>query len=174
MYRQIHNAFQTAVALAEWESRSEALNAKEDSAPKVLVLGKKQFKQVAVVSEGFDQYMTDLMGGKDESDIAAINAQRYDFRPSKLKGKEKARSESDDSDSEDSDSSNNGEPKKKAREKKINQSDDDSDDSDERKSKVKKRVKGKKAKDTDDDSDDSVEEKIKGKKSKEKKSKSKS
>ena len=127
MHRQIHNAFQTAVALAEWESRSSTT---KDADPKELVLGKKQFKQVAEVSEGFDQYMTDLMGGRDESDIAASNWQRYDFRPAKVgledkkKKKKKAKSESEESDSSDE------EPTKKTKVVSKKDSDDSSSDSD--------------------------------------------
>lgn len=72
--RQIHNAFQTALAFAEWNSRS-VKGAKE----KGLVLRVRHFQKVAKVSEGFDQYIMDLFGGRDEATRAKINQVRDDY-----------------------------------------------------------------------------------------------
>ncbi|CAO2649214.1 Nn.00g065990.m01.CDS01 [Neocucurbitaria sp. VM-36] len=113
--RQIHNAFQTAVALAEWEARTKnpknphsSSSAHDNTLPE-LVLGKKHFKQVAQVSEGFDQYMTDLMGGRNEAEVAAFSAQRYDYRPGKSgEPRKSGLSDSDSDDDSDSDSDSDG------------------------------------------------------------------
>ncbi|KAF2648478.1 P-loop containing nucleoside triphosphate hydrolase protein [Lophiostoma macrostomum CBS 122681] len=105
--RQIHNAFQTAVALSEWDARTKLPKSQEQGPHTLpqLVLGKKQFKQVAQVSEGFDQYMTDLMGGRNEADVAAVSAQRYDFRPGKSGEAQSKREVESDSDSDSDDTS---------------------------------------------------------------------
>ena len=135
--RQIHNAFQTAVALAEWESRSGDKEKGVDAKPRELVLTKKQFKQVASVSEGFDQYITDLFGGKDESAIAASSGQRLDFRPKSGKdSKKKAESSSESGSDSDSDT----EPKKKGKKKETDSDENDSSEEE----KVKKKSKDKK------------------------------
>lgn len=83
--RQIQNAFETALALAEWDSRPDASgNASKSNngerKEKRLILRKKHFEKVAKVAEGFDQYMVDLFGGKDESTRARINQLRMDYR----------------------------------------------------------------------------------------------
>jgi hypothetical protein len=140
--RQIHNAFQTAVALAEWESRSNVAKGKGDCVPKELVLRKKHFKRVAEVSEGFDQYMTDLMGGRDESEMAASNWQRYDFRPGKWR-EEKEKKKKAESESEGSESSDDEEPRRKERTKDSDDNSDDSGDSDEPKKMLKEKDKKK-------------------------------
>jgi ATPase family associated with various cellular activities (AAA) len=118
--RQIHNAFQTAVALAEWESRNgqQKTGASEEKHGKLkkLVLGVRQFEQVAKVSEGFDQYMTDLMGGRDENSIAAVQRQRLDRRVKEQKSRKDSESESEsDEEGQSSDSSSDEEPKKKGK-----------------------------------------------------------
>jgi hypothetical protein len=147
------------VALAEWEIRTKAQSSQTDIGSLELVLGKRHFKRVAEVSQGFDQYMTDLMGGRNESEIAASNAQRYDFRPGK-RGMSNKESTSD-SDSEDnglSDSASSiseGERKKKKRGK--NNASSDENTSDHRKKsksrKSKRKAKSKKSSDSGSDSD---------------------
>jgi hypothetical protein len=149
-HRQIHNAFQTAVALAEWENRT---NAARDKTTKGLVLGKKQFKQVAEVSQGFDQYMTDLMGGRNESDLAANNQIRHDFQLSKMmkdrkeykgkKRKEESESETEGSDTSDEDS------KVAAKRTKDSDDSDVTEDSDERKTATAKNQTKRKGTDSD-------------------------
>lgn len=100
------------------------------------MLGKKQFKQVANVSEGFDQYITDLFGGKDESAIAASSGQRLDFRP---KGSKDTKKKADVSSESGSDSESDAKPRKKGKKKEAD-SDDDSSDVEQ----VKKKTKDKK------------------------------
>jgi hypothetical protein len=125
MHSQIHNAFQTAVALAEWEARTKVPESHEQGPRNLpqLVLGKKQFKQVSQVSEGFDQYMTDLMGGRNEAELAAVSAQRYDFRPGKDRESQSKKDARSDSDSDDSSGDDN-------ESKEGNSSEDESSDSD--------------------------------------------
>lgn len=55
--RQIFNAFQTAVAMAEWEHRDP-----EGRKPKKVTLKKKHFDKVASASRGFEEYLTGLLG----------------------------------------------------------------------------------------------------------------
>jgi hypothetical protein len=125
MHSQIHNAFQTAVALAEWEGRTKFPESHEQGTRNFpqLVLGKKQFKQVSQVSEGFDQYMTDLMGGRNEAELAAVSAQRYDFRLGKAGESQSKKNDRSDSDSDDS---SGGE----SEDEEGNSSEDESSDSD--------------------------------------------
>lgn len=148
------------MALAEWESIGREKT--EYSKLQELVLGKKQFKQVAKVSEGFDQYMTDLMGGRDESTIAANSGQRLDFRPKDAKNwKKKEVSSSDDSDS---DGDSDEKPPKKGKKKAADSDDGVSSDDEQSKRKGKdkeedvkrngkKKNKSKSRKEDDSDSD---------------------
>ena len=69
--RQIRNAFQTAIALAEHESQQS-----EPSEPRP-VLGKRQFQIVADGSEEFDHYLYQTLGALD-SDIASREQLRSD------------------------------------------------------------------------------------------------
>lgn len=66
--RQIKNAFQTAIALAEFNAN------KKQEKP---VLDLAQFKVVAQVSEKFEDYIDGVHGG-NEADLAQRNMQRYD------------------------------------------------------------------------------------------------
>jgi hypothetical protein len=66
--RQIRNAFQTAIALAEY-----------DAAPgRTPVLNRKYFEKVAVASKDFDQYLKDTQKGKDDAQIAREEKTRFD------------------------------------------------------------------------------------------------
>ena len=66
--RQIRNAFQTAIALAEYDaSRNE-----------VPVLNRKQFAKVAAASKDFDQYLKDTQKGKDDAQLAREDKTRVD------------------------------------------------------------------------------------------------
>lgn len=69
MNRQIRNAFQTAIALVEYEARQ--------SRAKKPTLGKKQFRIVAKASAEFDEYLQRTLKGPD-SDIAFREGMRYD------------------------------------------------------------------------------------------------
>lgn len=71
LYRQIRNAFQTAIALAEYES---TVAGPGDPKP---TLGKKQFESVAMGARKFDEYLTSTTG-KSESDAARTDAWRDD------------------------------------------------------------------------------------------------
>jgi hypothetical protein len=55
--RQIRNAFQTAIALAEYEARQPGAE--------TVYLGKKQFEIIAEASEEFDRYLKDTLGALD-------------------------------------------------------------------------------------------------------------
>ncbi|KAH6677899.1 hypothetical protein F5X68DRAFT_245697 [Plectosphaerella plurivora] len=69
--RQIRNAFQTAIALVEYES---TVADPEDPKP---ILGKKQFDSVAKGARKFDEYLTSTTG-KSESDAARADSWRDD------------------------------------------------------------------------------------------------
>ncbi|KAK4697809.1 hypothetical protein P7C71_g314, partial [Lecanoromycetidae sp. Uapishka_2] len=110
--RQIKNAFQTAIALAEFDAN------RSQGKP---VLALEHFKVVAQVSEDFDQYLFGVHGGTD-ADIARLHGQRDDEpRDSRshstffttTKPKSKKYESSDSSSSETSDA----EEKKKQRKK---------------------------------------------------------
>jgi hypothetical protein len=66
--RQIRNAFQTAIALAEYDARP-------GEKP---VLSRKQFETVATASRDFDQYLKDTQRGKDDAQLAQEERSRND------------------------------------------------------------------------------------------------
>ncbi|KAH7031941.1 P-loop containing nucleoside triphosphate hydrolase protein [Macrophomina phaseolina] len=72
--RQIFNAFQTAVAMAEWECRNE-----DGGKPKKVSLKKRHFEKVAEVSRGFEAYITGLLG--EEWNEAYQGRVRRDYSP---------------------------------------------------------------------------------------------
>ncbi|KAI0177530.1 hypothetical protein BJ166DRAFT_507201 [Pestalotiopsis sp. NC0098] len=157
--RQIRNAFQTAIALAEFDVRDDG-----DNEPQA-VMGKKQFKTIAKASIEFDNYLFHTHGGADQAAKARREQVRWDYevegrparKPELIDSSSSASSESSssssssDSSSEDSDSSAD----------KADSS--DSDDGKRRKKKKKKKGKGKEKKSKKSDS--------KSKKSKSKKDK---
>jgi hypothetical protein len=65
--RQIRNAFQTAMALAEYDARSSTIE-----------LSRHQFEKVAQTSQQFDQYMKNVWGGRDDAIIAQQDQIRVD------------------------------------------------------------------------------------------------
>jgi len=67
--RQIRNAFQTAITLAEYSSRQ--------SGAESTTLGKEQFQIVAEASKEFDIYMKETLGAT-EADLARREDIRYD------------------------------------------------------------------------------------------------
>ncbi|KAN0108850.1 hypothetical protein V8E51_008592 [Hyaloscypha variabilis] len=67
--RQIRNAFQTAIALAEYEARQPGAE--------IPSLGKSQFEIIAKASEEFDRYLKLTLGGTD-ADMARKEQMRSD------------------------------------------------------------------------------------------------
>lgn len=146
--RQIRNAFQTAIALAEFDIRDDG-----DNEPHA-VMGKKQFKTIAKASIEFDNYLFHTHGGADQAAKARREQVRWDYevegrparKPELIDSSSSASSESSssssssDSSSEDSDSSAD----------KVDSS--DSDDGKRRKKKKKKKGKGKDKKSKKSDS----------------------
>ncbi|KAL4947647.1 hypothetical protein BDW69DRAFT_109890 [Aspergillus filifer] len=63
--RQIRNAFQTAVAIAKYETSRVA-----NATPNLVILSEKQFKIVADIAENFDTYLNTLHNGKNDADLA--------------------------------------------------------------------------------------------------------
>lgn len=135
--RQIRNAFQTAVALAEFESRK--------GGGKLPEVTKKHFQRVAMATNEFDEYLKEVNQGADEEKIARRDQDRVVYTPRAEKFKSFATIE--DSSSSDSDSSNSSEE--------GSSGDDSSSSESERADKKKKKKregekKGKKSKKTKD------------------------
>ncbi|KAI0132944.1 P-loop containing nucleoside triphosphate hydrolase protein [Xylariales sp. AK1849] len=154
--RQIRNAFQTAIALAEFDVR--------DGNGKQAVMSKKQFKTIAKASMQFDDYLFHVHGGTDESANARKEQVRWDYEVMDRPGTKRELSDSDSDLSSDSSSSSSG------------SSSDDSDDSDDVSSDdAKKRRKKKKGKEKEREREKERKSKKKsddrGKKSKSKKDK---
>lgn len=70
--RQIRNAFQTAMALAEYAASTSTPS---NPRPK---LNRTQFKKVAKTSMDFDAYLQSVWGGRDDSEIAERDQARND------------------------------------------------------------------------------------------------
>ena len=68
--RQIRNAFQTAIAIAEYEAKND-----DDDRPQ---LTKDHFKQVAKASEGFDRYLKSVYNSQTVASVAKANLERND------------------------------------------------------------------------------------------------
>ena len=132
--RQIKNAFQTAIALAEFEAKT-----KRQSKP---TLSTEHFEVVVRASEGFDYYLSMIHGA--DSDRAKREGMRFDdprdmlSRPSLLPSAPKSTNRYPSSDSSSSEESDAKEKKKRKKEKKE-----------------KTRKKKEKAKILESDSDDS-------------------
>ena len=76
--RQIRNAFQTALALAEYDSaRINEDHGVKDAKPR---LQAKHFEQVAAASKDFDTYLRETWGGYSDADIARRAQERADQR----------------------------------------------------------------------------------------------
>lgn len=71
--RQIRNAFQTAVALAEFEARKE-----NKPGPEVT---KSHFRRVAKATKEFDEYLMQVNQGYDEEKIALRDQDRVAYTP---------------------------------------------------------------------------------------------
>ncbi|KAJ5730318.1 uncharacterized protein N7483_004826 [Penicillium malachiteum] len=75
--RQIRNAFQTAVAIAKYETKkSEKENPNFQSG--IIILSSKQFETVAKIAKNFDNYLSRLHNGKSEADLAKSGQIRVD------------------------------------------------------------------------------------------------
>lgn len=79
--RQIRNAFQTAVALAE-HSALRAPQTKENDKGGVIHLEVEHFLKVLQVSHKFDEYLRKTRKNRDWLDIAQMKQDRYDDRRS--------------------------------------------------------------------------------------------
>ena len=112
--RQIKNAFQTAIALAEFEAKTEGR-----SKP---TLSTKHFEVVARASEGFDHYLSMIHGA--DSDRAKREGMRFDdprdmlSRPSLLPSTPQRTNRYASSDSSSSEGSDAKEKKKRKKERK--------------------------------------------------------
>ncbi|KAI4701606.1 hypothetical protein J4E81_003346 [Alternaria sp. BMP 2799] len=130
--RQIRNAFQTAIALAEFETTEKNDEHGVGHKPHRVELSQEHFSTVAKASAEFDTYLKSTLGGQTESDIARLEQTRMDeysslrsrtdanLRPSKArgktgrKGKSVTDSEDSDRDSEESERSEDSEDQGKA------------------------------------------------------------
>ena len=74
--RQIRNAFQTAIALAEWDARQAQIKYKSASSLKPR-LEKEHFERVAKASKHFDAYLKETLVGT-VADLASENRERKD------------------------------------------------------------------------------------------------
>lgn len=141
--RQIKNAFQTAIALADWDHLQQTGGIQHPDGP---LLTQAHFKTVATASSHFDDYLTKVRG-TDQLRAKASEARRDDIRDlaraktttaRRFRGKKKVREPSSES-SEDSD-------------------DEDSDMADRRKAGKSRSSKGKKKKATREESSGESEE----------------
>jgi ATPase family associated with various cellular activities (AAA) len=75
--RQIRNAFQTAIALAEYKShkRQEGVSVEKRKKPRLTV---EEFEKVAEASASFDLYLRRVYRGYDDGYIAKDNKERVD------------------------------------------------------------------------------------------------
>ncbi|KAI9729594.1 MAG: hypothetical protein M1834_006790 [Cirrosporium novae-zelandiae] len=77
--RQIRNAFQTAIALAESEAQDDTDSEEEPSRkPRTVKLRRRHFETVAEASLAFDKYLEDVYGGLSASQRAYDAHIRYD------------------------------------------------------------------------------------------------
>lgn len=132
--RQIRNAFQTAIALADFEA--------SDSSEKVPTMTKKHFVKLGKAAAEFDEYL-ESVHGMDEDKMAKRNEERATFsrRPGKRRSKRDSGDDSDSSDESDSDSSSDSSS--------SSSSDSDSDDSRMKSKKKKSKSKSSKTKSKD-------------------------
>lgn len=118
--RQIRNAFQTAIALAEWDLKIEKTKAAK--------LTRARFEKVEKASREFDKYLKDTHGGANEGERAQHLNERledWDVSTPKSKGRKKGKDGKDrDRDSSDEEDT----PKKKRKGKKGKDSEEDSEE----------------------------------------------
>jgi hypothetical protein len=75
--RQIRNALQTAIALAEYEAGEEVTKYGDKHKPQV-ELSSTHFQVVADASHNFDMYLRSTLGGATEADVARREMTRVD------------------------------------------------------------------------------------------------
>lgn len=118
--RQIRNAFQTAIALAEWDLKIEKT--------KTAKLTRARFEKVEKASREFDKYLKDTHGGANEGERAQGLNERldnWDVGTPKSKGRKKGKGgkyRDDDSDEEEE------APKRKKKGRKARDSEEDSEE----------------------------------------------
>lgn len=148
--RQIRNAFQTAIALAEFEAVERAKDG-DDLTKLKIELNKDHFATVALASTQFDKYLRSTSGGHTEADLARLEQTRVDdfhsfvdrmdppAKSSKAKdtGRRKAKGETDSEESERLDSEDSSDEDEDV-------SNSDETDSSEEETKKSKSSKGKK------------------------------
>jgi hypothetical protein len=76
--RQIRNAFQTAIALAEYDMQGDTGSDEEVRKPRTVRLRKSHFKTVEDASSAFEEYLKQVYGGKSAGEIAKNISMRYD------------------------------------------------------------------------------------------------
>lgn len=116
IYRQIRNAFQTAIALAEFEASEKGTSGK-NGGKKDIELQERHFAKVAEASKEFDKYLRSTLGGQSEADVARLEQTRVDdfhklverveyetAQKARDKGKRRGKIEFDSEDSESLDS----------------------------------------------------------------------
>lgn len=133
--RQIRNAFQTAIALADFEATG--------TKDKVPTMTKKHFAKLGKAAAEFDEYL-ESVHGMDEDKMARRDQERATF--SRKPGKRKSKR---DSDSDDSDSSDESDSDSSSESSSSESSDSDSDDSRAKSKKKKSKSKSSKSKSKD-------------------------
>lgn len=118
--RQIRNAFQTAIALAEWDLKIEKT--------KTAKLTRARFEKVEKASREFDKYLKDTHGGANEGERAEELNERlnnWDVSTPKSKGRKKGKgAKYRDEDSEEEEEA----PKKKKKGRKAKDSEENSEE----------------------------------------------
>ncbi|PWW77821.1 hypothetical protein C7212DRAFT_342460 [Tuber magnatum] len=83
--RQIRNAFQTAIALAEFDARKAAIKAGVEGAEDMIhppaKLTRQKFVKVAKASKDFDEYLKEVYSGLNDADLAELEEVRKDNYP---------------------------------------------------------------------------------------------
>jgi hypothetical protein len=97
--RQIRNAFQTAIALAEFDVKEDQEGERQ------AVMGKKQFKIIADASVQFDDYLFNVHGQATEADKARKEQVRWDHEIEERPGRKANLVDSSSESSSDSSSS---------------------------------------------------------------------
>ncbi|RDL36239.1 Uncharacterized protein BP5553_06851 [Venustampulla echinocandica] len=120
--RQIRNAFQTAIALAEFEASGEGVADATGSRQYNPELTERHFAKVAEASKEFDKYLRSTLGGQTDADVARLEQTRVDdfnqlvekleqnekAQKGRDKGKRRGKVEFDSEDSEQLDSEESG------------------------------------------------------------------
>lgn len=134
--RQIRNAFQTSIALADFEAR--------DSKDKVPTMTKKHFAKLGKAAAEFDEYL-ESVHGMDEDKMARRDQERATF--SRRPGKRRSRRDDDDDDDDDMETSDESDSDSSSTESSNSESSDsDSDDSRAKSKKKKSKSKSSKSK----------------------------